>query len=299
MLDLAKLRHVIALSHRRNFARAAEDLGISQPALTRSIQALEQQLGMRLFDRDRSGVNLTPQGRDFADRAAVLVANAEDLETHAAQTAIGRRGRVRFGMAPMPARALLSDVLQARLVEATGLIYDVVVRNVAALWPLLTAGEIEFFVSAEGQVPDTPPVRAVSLGVFPVSFLVRKGHPLLTEPETSERFPIVISSRRDVALPPRLQGRTFDQPHVIEDFGTLAALTGSTNAIWISSVYAAVAELAGEILVELPVSSIPGRQEYRMVMYSLDRRTQSPAALALQHNFARRISHFKEAARAP
>jgi DNA-binding transcriptional LysR family regulator len=202
-------------------------------------------------------------------------------------------------MAPMPARALLSDVLQARLVEATGLIYDVVVRNVAALWPLLTAGEIEFFVSAEGQVPDTPPVRAVSLGVFPVSFLVRKGHPLLTEPETSERFPIVISSRRDVALPPRLQGRTFDQPHVIEDFGTLAALTGSTNAIWISSVYAAVAELAGEILVELPVSSIPGRQEYRMVMYSLDRRTQSPAALALQHNFARRISHFKEAARAP
>ena len=72
---------------------------------------------------------------------------------------------------------------------------------------------------------------------------------------------------------------------MIEDFGTLAALTGSTNAIWRSSTYAAVAELAGDVL-ELPVSSIPGREEHRMVMYSLDRRTQSPAALALQHNLA-------------
>lgn len=294
MLDLAKLRHVITLAHRRNFARAAEDLGISQPALTRSIQVVEHQLGMRLFDRDRSGVRLTPQGQDFADRAAVLVANAEDLENHAAQTAAGRRGRVRFGMAPMPARALLPSVLLQRLLEAPGLIYDVVVRNVAALWPLLTAGEIEFFVSAEGQVPDAPPLRAVSLGTFPVSFLVRRGHPLLAEPHTPERFPIVISNRRDVALPPELQDRTQDAPHVIEDFGTLAALTGSTDAIWISSIYAAVAELADNVLVQLPVRSIPGREEYRMVMYSLDRRTQSPAALALQHNFARQIKYLKE-----
>lgn len=294
MLDLTKLRYVIILAQRRNFARAAEDLGISQPALTRSIQALEHQLGMRLFDRDRSGVSLTPQGRDFADRAVVLVANAEDLESHAAQTAAGRRGRVRFGMAPMPARALLRDVLEARLHEAPSLIYDVVVRNVAALWPLLTAGEIEFFLSAEGQVPDAPPVRAVSLGTFPVDLLVRRGHPLLSEPGTSDRFPIVISNRRDVALPPELQHRTIDPPHVIEDFGTLAALTGSTNAIWISSRYAAVAEIAGGTLVKLPVSSSPGPQEYRMMMYSLDRRTQSPAALALQRNFTQRIRDLKE-----
>lgn len=201
-------------------------------------------------------------------------------------------------MAPMPARALLGEVLTAQLVEAPSLIYDVVVRNVAALWPLLTSGEIEFFVSAEGQVPDAPPVRAVSLGSFPVSFLVRRGHPLLAGAETSVRFPLVISNHRDVALPPELQDRMLDAPHVIEDFGTLAALTSSTDAVWVSSIYAAVTEVAGDMLVELPVSSIPGWEEYRMMMYSLDRRTQSPAALTLRHNFAHRIRHLKEHVRA-
>jgi DNA-binding transcriptional LysR family regulator len=294
MLDLTKLRYLVTLARRANYARAAEELGISQPALTRTIQTLEAQLGLRLFDRDRSGVRVTPQGRDFADRAAVLVANAEDLERHATLTVTAQSGRVRFGMAPMPARALLASVLQARLVEAPQLVNDIVVRNVGALWPLLTSGEIEFFVSAEGQVPDAPPVRALALGTFPVSYLVRKGHPLLNGLEPPQSYPLLLSTGREVALPPELKSYVVTPPHVVEDFGALVALTSSTDAIWVSSTYAVSAELADETLVELPIAKPPGHEEYRMMMYSLDRRTQSPAARVLKDAMIRRIKVLKE-----
>src|ERR1700741_4516245 len=107
MLQLKSLTHLVALARRLHYARAAEDLHISQSALTRSIQALEKQLGMRLFDRDRAGVALTPQGKLAVERCAVLLADAEDVERHLVLAAGARAGRVRFGMAPLPASALL------------------------------------------------------------------------------------------------------------------------------------------------------------------------------------------------
>lgn len=289
MIDLSKLRYFVVLARRLNYARAAEELGISQPAMTRAIQSLESQLGFRLFDRGRSGVSLTPQGKDFAERASVLVADAEDLERHASLATIGKRGRVRFGMAPMPAAALLARSLKDRIDEAPDLINDVVVKNVEGLWPLLTSGEIEFFVSAEGQVPDAPPVRMSPLGTFPLSYLVRKCHPLLTGSGTSKRYPVLISNRPDITLPVGLRNRTIHPPHVIEDFGALAALTASTDAIWISSTFALSTETLATALVELPVDHAPGRSEYRIMMYSLDRRSQSPAALLLKDRMTKLI----------
>src|SRR5262245_51922967 len=114
MIDLRSLRYLVALARRLNFARAAEDLGLSQPALTRTIQNLERRFGVRLFDRDRSGVRLTAEGRTMIDAAAVLLANAEDLEKLWERTAKGREGVVRFGMAPLPAHALLAPTLLER-----------------------------------------------------------------------------------------------------------------------------------------------------------------------------------------
>jgi len=61
-LDLRQLRHVLALDRHRNFGRAAEAIGLTQPALSRSLQALEDEIGARLFDRDRSRVEPTAVG---------------------------------------------------------------------------------------------------------------------------------------------------------------------------------------------------------------------------------------------
>lgn len=276
MLDLRLLSYVIALAGRANYARAAADLGISQPALTRAIQSIERQLDIRLFDRDRSGVTPTPQGATFIQRASILIDNARDLERQTALAATGTAGRVRFGIAPMPARAFLAAALSQQIDAAPDLTNDVIVRNVEALWPLLIAGDIEFFISAEGQIPHSPPVRAESLGTFPYGLIVRAGHPLLAGPCPGQAFPVLISSGSGFQIPHGFHDNFKIPPHVVEDFETLAKATAATNSIWVCSPFAVKAELSAGTLREL---QSPGPEtEMRIVLYSLDRRSQSPAA---------------------
>src|ERR671910_795599 len=132
MLELRQLRHLVALARCLNYVRAADELCITQPTLSRSIQSLERKLGVRLFDRDRGGVALTPQGRSFAERATFLLTDADDLERESKLSAAGDSGRIRFGMVPMPARALLQPVLSERLNIAPAVTCEVVVRDVEA-----------------------------------------------------------------------------------------------------------------------------------------------------------------------
>lgn len=289
MLDLRSLHYVVTLSRRLSFARAADDLGISQPALTRAVQVLEARHGVRLFDRDRAGVRLTAQGRSMIAAAAELVGSAEDLERQWDRTAKGEAGAVSFGMAPMPARALLAPALSVRLGSARGVRNDVMVRNVEALWPLLIDGDIEFFVAAEGQVPDAPPVREEVLGHFPVSLIVGAGHPLLSDPAYDGTFPVLVSSRAGRILPPDLLKLADGPPHVIEDFATLAGMTVASDAIWQSSVYAVGDELAAGVLQELPRAHGAIATDMRIILYSLERRTQSTSAKSLAQLFRQRI----------
>lgn len=295
MLQLRSLNHLLILSRRLNFARAAEDLGLSQSALSRSIQSLEQQLGMRLFDRDRTGVVLTPQGRIAVERAEVLLADAADMERQLVLSASAEAGHVRFGMAPMPARALLPALVSERLRTAPEVTNEVVVRDADALWTLLLAGEIEFFITNEGFHFESPPPRIETLGHFPIGGIVRSGHPLLEGGRTDSRFPVVRSSWTGLPLPPEIRDHMRGAPNVIEDFGSLAAITIESDAIWFSSAYAVTAELDAGLLRELPRTSPDSPREVGVVMYSLERRSQSPWARSIKHVLRRQIRELARA----
>ena len=80
MFDLRRLRHALALAEHRNFARAAAALHITQPALSRSIQALEDGLGVRLFDRSPRDVDPTAFGELVLRHARSLELSARDLD---------------------------------------------------------------------------------------------------------------------------------------------------------------------------------------------------------------------------
>ena len=289
MLDLRNLKYAVTVAKRLSFARAAEELGLSQPALTRAVQLLEQRYGVRLFDRDRSGVRLTPQGQMMLDAASALLANAEDVERQWDRTAKGQFGIARFGMAPMPARALLPAALAERVRTAPGVLNDVVVRNVEALWPLLTAGEIEFLVAAEGQLPDTVPVRTEVLGRFPRNRIVRLGHPLLAGPADEAGFPALVSGGVRMPRSSELEDGSGRPRHVVEDFEALIQITVATDAIWHCSAYAVKKEIERGLLASLPMAGSEQESSFRVIMYSLERRTLSNAATAFMQLFRSRI----------
>ena len=109
-MEFDQLRYFLQVAERGNFTRAAEDLAISQPALSRSIQKLEEELGQPLFERRTRSVSLTDTGTLLQPRAQQILSIIED--TKAEITDDGESGRVRIGASPTVAPYFLPEVLQ-------------------------------------------------------------------------------------------------------------------------------------------------------------------------------------------
>jgi DNA-binding transcriptional LysR family regulator len=90
-LDLRKLRYFVAVADRLHFGRAADELHIAQPALSRQIRALEHDLGAELFVRDSHGVLLTDAGRQLLEDAGPLLASARAVRRRVSDAARGVR----------------------------------------------------------------------------------------------------------------------------------------------------------------------------------------------------------------
>jgi DNA-binding transcriptional LysR family regulator len=84
-VELRQLRYFLAVAEELNFGRAADKLLIAGPSLSQQIKALEHDLGVRLFDRDRRSVALTPAGAALLPHTRALLERADDLQRRAAQ----------------------------------------------------------------------------------------------------------------------------------------------------------------------------------------------------------------------
>jgi LysR family hydrogen peroxide-inducible transcriptional activator len=109
-VELSQLRYFLKVAERGNFTRAGEDLGVTQPALSRSIARLESEIGQPVFDRQSKSVVLTDAGRLLHARAEQILSLVSD--TLAELTDDGKTGRVRVGAIPTVAPYLLPGILR-------------------------------------------------------------------------------------------------------------------------------------------------------------------------------------------
>jgi LysR family hydrogen peroxide-inducible transcriptional activator len=111
--SLRQLRYLAALDEHRSFTRAAEACFATQSTLSAGLKELEATLGLRLVERDRRSVSMTPAGDEIAARARGLLAAAEDLVEVAARAAAPMTGLLRVGMIPTIAPFVLPALLPA------------------------------------------------------------------------------------------------------------------------------------------------------------------------------------------
>ena len=112
-LTLKQLNCLLAVEDTRHFRRAAEQCGITQPSLSAQIQNLEEATGLQLVERSRSGVALTPYGREVAERARRVVDGAYGILEFAQGAQHGLVGTIRLGSKPTLGPYLLPHVVAA------------------------------------------------------------------------------------------------------------------------------------------------------------------------------------------
>jgi LysR family transcriptional regulator, hydrogen peroxide-inducible genes activator len=110
-MELEQLRHFVAVAEAENFTRAAEVIGLSQPALSRSVARLEEELGRPLFERQTRKVALSDAGRLLLDRARNILALADDVKAEVGDD--GQSGKVRVAAIPTVAPYFLPACLRA------------------------------------------------------------------------------------------------------------------------------------------------------------------------------------------
>ncbi|WP_327439414.1 LysR family transcriptional regulator [Pseudomonas donghuensis] len=96
-MELRHLRYFIAVAEELHFGRAAQNLGISQPPLSQQIQALEQELGARLFERTNRRVELSEAGRLFLEEARLVLAQVDKAADVARRAQLGELGEMKIG----------------------------------------------------------------------------------------------------------------------------------------------------------------------------------------------------------
>src|ERR1700754_2506020 len=124
-MDLARhLRQFLVVAEELHFGRAAERLGIAQPPLSQTIQRLERELGVALFDRSRRQVTLTVAGRLLTAEAAALLAAEERVRVVMRKVRDGLLGTLRAGVPPELPAVTLQALLAGLADRAPGLDVD-------------------------------------------------------------------------------------------------------------------------------------------------------------------------------
>ncbi|WP_321799150.1 LysR substrate-binding domain-containing protein [Caballeronia sp. J97] len=113
MLDLGQVRCFVAAATELNFRRAAALLNMTQPPLSRQIHLLEENLGVKLFERVGRTVKLTPEGRVFLADATRLLNLSEQAESTVRRASKGKTGRVRVGFTGAAGYELIPELLVA------------------------------------------------------------------------------------------------------------------------------------------------------------------------------------------
>ncbi|HYP69717.1 MAG TPA: LysR family transcriptional regulator [Variovorax sp.] len=187
-MTLVQLRHLISLATTGSFSASAEAMHLTQPALSRSIRALEDELGLPLFDRVGRRNELTPFGKQVLERARQLVLDAEDLHGSGRLMGQAEAGELRVGMGSGPGAMLMTPLLM-RMAERHPKVRVVVARgHTDLLLQALRARTLDALVVDALSLKPAPDLKLDTVREMRGVFMARRGHPLARRRRDGVRF---------------------------------------------------------------------------------------------------------------
>ena len=157
MLSLDHVRGFVTVAEEGHFGRAAARLRITQPPLSRQIQKLEREVGVRLLDRTQGGVVLTAAGRAFLAEARRLLASAEAAPDTARRVAAGELGTVRIGFTAVSGFWVLGQIVNQLEAALPGVELVLSEMVSSAQFDQLSSGRLDLALAR-------PPFEAALLG---------------------------------------------------------------------------------------------------------------------------------------
>lgn len=179
-MDILRLQYFLAVMEHRNFARAAEFLNVSQPAVTHAVNKLEKELMVRLFDRGRFGAVPTEFAETLEHRARLIMAEMELAKSDLASMRGAKKGRLSVGIGTGFASRLAPKVISEFVRRWPDISIHCEGGNTAALKPMLLNGAIDLMLVAPPlSMQLDEEIATVELFDDVDKLTVRAGHPLL------------------------------------------------------------------------------------------------------------------------
>ncbi len=262
-----RLRHLhtfVAVAQQGTLGRAAETLNLSQPALSKTLNELEQLTGTRLFERGRLGAQLTLVGEQFLTHAVKVL----DALNSAGQALNRKEGLnndiVRIGALPTAALGILPTVIGQFHKQQKDITLQVATMNNTMLLAGLKSGEIDIGIGRMSDPELMSGLHYELLFLESLKLVVRPGHPLLQETVTLSRvmeWPVVVSPKGTV---PRqnaealLQSQGCKMPAgCIETLSASLSrqLTVDFDYVWLVPSGAVKDDLRRGVLTALPIAT--------------------------------------------
>nr|WP_314629091.1 LysR family transcriptional regulator [uncultured Noviherbaspirillum sp.] len=294
-MNIQHLRHFIALAATGSFSRAAEQLHLTQPALSRSVKGLEDELGSLLVDRIGKKIELTPFGVLVLERAHRIVMEVAELESSASQHVAGGFGSLRVGLGSGPGALLMTQFLTfIANHHSTG--KATIARGATDLLLMqLRQRLLDVLVIDLRRISPAPDLSIETLPEMRAGFLARAGHPLCARKRPCtikdlRKYPIASTplSREVAHILVERYGPEGDPEQCVtlqcEDVGSLVKVVMQSDTVFLGIVAAAREEIAHGAMKEIEMAP-PLASGARYAFVTLAGRTQPPA-IDVFRNFA-------------
>lgn len=251
-----KLRQLVVVAKCGSFSRAAEELHMSQPALSRSIAAIEQRYGFRIFHRLGHGVEPTTAGLQVIAQARPALQALTTFDHNLKSLGAARSGVLSIGFSPLLASQVLAQIAAEFFTADVSAQIRVRIQPGPELLTELKDGAIEAFFFPDRQVQPSDDIEILAVGRFRPVCVVRREHPLagcksltLSDLKT---FPWASSVDppfpADLLSPSRL---ICDNYHILRETVLLCDLVCIASEAFVSR------ELANGSLCELEILDLP------------------------------------------